>query len=265
MEPSRPILIFDSGVGGLSVLEAVRRALPDETYRYACDNAGFPYGPKPEAELLARVDTVLQALVAAVDPKLLIVACNTASTAVLPRLRERFAFPVIGVVPAIKPAAQLSETGVIGLLATPGTVTRRYTDDLIRDFAAHCDVLRVGSRELVLLAEAKLRGEPVDPELIREILAPFFQDPARSVDTIVLGCTHFPLLKEELQAAAPQVRHWVDSGEAIARRAQDLLREPSTQAGPAKVLFTRMDAGVDALGLALAKRGLEDVGVVPVP
>jgi len=265
METGRPILVFDSGVGGLTVLEAVRRALPRESYRYACDNAAFPYGPKPEAELVARVEAVLTALIARTSPKLVIIACNTASTVALPRLRARFDLPIIGVVPAIKPAAQLSERKVIGLLATPGTVTRRYTDDLIREFAPHCDVIRVGSRELVLLAEAKLRGEAVDLAALREILAPFFQEADRRADTLVLGCTHFPLLLEELKQVAPQVAHWVDSGEAIARRAVDLLPEPAVGPVRSGALFTAEDPGLARLEPALRAHGLLEVEVLPVP
>lgn len=260
-----PILVFDSGVGGLSVLDAVRRALPNETYRYACDNAAFPYGPKPEDELVARVDAVLTALIARIHPKMVIVACNTASTVALPRLREKFTMPIIGVVPAIKPAAAISERKIIGLLATPGTVTRRYTDDLIREFAPHCDVIRVGSRELVVLAEAKLRGEAIDLGALREILAPFFQEADRQADTIVLGCTHFPLLLDELQQAAPQVKHWVDSGEAIARRAAALLPEPAAEAEASRAIFTADGPTLQQLATALAEHGLLQTEVIPVP
>ncbi|MBI3132329.1 MAG: glutamate racemase [Acidobacteria bacterium] len=265
MDAHPPILIFDSGVGGLSVLDAVRKALPHETYRYACDNAAFPYGPKPEDELVARVDAVLTALIARIEPKMVIVACNTASTVALPRLRAKFPMPIIGVVPAIKPAAGLSGNKVIGLLATPGTVTRRYTDDLIREFAPHCDVIRVGSRELVVLAEAKLRGEAIDIDTLREILSPFFQEAGRQADTIVLGCTHFPLLLDELRQAAPQVKHWVDSGEAIARRAASLLPEAETEAGISRAIFTADEPSMKRLAAALAEHGLVQIDIIPIP
>lgn len=265
MATPQPILVFDSGVGGLSVLDAVRAALPHETYRYACDNAAFPYGPKPGAELVARVDAVLSALIAQLHPKMVIVACNTASTVALPLLREKFTMPIIGVVPAIKPAAQISEGKVIGLLATPGTVTRRYTDDLIREFASDCDVIRVGSRELVVLAEAKLRGEAIDPAALREIMAPFFQEQDRQADTIVLGCTHFPLLLAELRQAAPQVKHWIDSGEAIARRATSLLPDPAREAGTSHAIFTADEQSLPLLTAALAAHGLTRTEVIPVP
>src|SRR5690606_22891926 len=149
------------------------------------------------------------------DPKLAVVACNTASTVALPRLRSQFALPIVGVVPAIKPAARLSANRIIRLLATPGTVARPYTQKLIDQFAADCEVIRVGSSELVEQAERKLRGEPVDLDLLRRIMAPIIEGGA---DTVVLGCTHFPLLQQELQLAAGRPLQWVDSGAAIARR-----------------------------------------------
>lgn len=252
---SAPILIFDSGVGGLTIHAAIAARLSHENYVYACDNAAFPYGPKPEEELVQRVHDVLDALIAQYAPKLLVVACNTASTVALPRLRQHYTLPIVGVVPAIKPAAQLSKTKIIGLLATPGTVRRAYTEQLIRDFAADCTVIKVGSSELVHSAEAKLRGAAVDIEQLRTLMRPFF-DPSQSVDTIVLGCTHFPLLKEELAAAAPHAVDWVDSGAAIAERVVSLLgnatRPPADATNTA--VFTRPGTDVDALGDALLLR-----------
>lgn len=260
-----PILVFDSGVGGLTIVEAIAAALPGAPLVYACDNAAFPYGPKPEDELVDRVHAVLDALVKRFAPRLLVVACNTASTVALPRLRSHYSLPVVGVVPAIKPAGRLTRNRVIGLLATPGTVRRPYTDQLIAEFAADCTVVRVGSSELVLAAEQKLRGEPVDAGLLRELLRPILEAGA---DTVVLGCTHFPLLRAELEAAAGRSLSWVDSGEAIARRVRDLLPElaSATDAGGGSRLavFTRDDAQVAALGPALAARGFGPPGFVTV-
>lgn len=215
------VLVFDSGVGGLSILSEIRQHIPGCELVYACDNAAFPYGTKDEAELVERVDAVLKALIAQIDPDIVVVACNTASTVALPHIRNHFHKPVVGVVPAIKPAAQLSQSRVIGLLATPGTVSRPYTQQLIDEFAPDCTIIRVGSTELVQLAEQKLRGQSPDPEKLREILAPIFTNPR--TDTLVLACTHFPLLRDELEAAAPRAIQWVDSGAAIARRVKSLL------------------------------------------
>lgn len=226
MHSQPKILIFDSGVGGLSILGEVRRRLPGCEYIYACDNQAFPYGTKPEDALVQRVDLVLKALLRKVDPDLVVVACNTASTVALPRIRAHFTKPVVGVVPAIKPAAALSASKTIGLLGTPGTVTRPYTQQLIDEFAANCTVIRVGSHQLVEIAEARLRGQTVDQQQLATIVAPLFADP--NLDTIVLACTHFPLLLEELQNVASRQINWVDSGEAIARRVASLL--PTTSA-----------------------------------
>lgn len=264
MSSSAPILIFDSGVGGLTIQAAIAARLPEENYVYACDNAAFPYGPKPEDELVQRVHDVLDALIARYSPKLLVVACNTASTVALPRLRQHYTLPIVGVVPAIKPAAQLSKNKIIGLLATPGTVRRAYTDQLIRDFAADCIVLRIGSSELVQIAENKLRGEIVDIAALRALLSPFFERDAfnrrEPVDTIVLGCTHFPLLKDELQAAAPSAVNWIDSGNAIADRVVSLLGDDMAAIAVASpiAVFTRDGVDVTALQSALRTRGFED-------
>jgi glutamate racemase len=250
-----PILVFDSGVGGLTILEAIAEALPGAPLVYACDNAAFPYGPKPEDELVDRVHDVLDALVRDFAPRLMVVACNTASTVALPRLRSHYTLPIVGVVPAIKPAARLSKNRVIGLLATPGTVRRPYTDQLIAEFAADCTVVRVGSSELVLAAEQKLRGHAIDAAPLRSLLAPILEAGA---DTVVLGCTHFPLLRAELELAAARALNWVDSGEAIARRVRDLLPgayEGASAGGTRAAVFTRDDAEVTALVPALAARG----------
>jgi glutamate racemase len=263
MSPA-PILIFDSGVGGLSIHAAVAARLPRQRYVYACDNAAFPYGPKPEDELIERVHAVLDALIARYSPQLLVVACNTASTVALPRLRQHYSsssygLPIVGVVPAIKPAAALSQNRVIGLLATPGTVRRAYTDQLIRDFAGDCTVVRVGSAELVQIAERKLREGHVDIAALRELMMPFFAH-IPPVDTVVLGCTHFPLLRDELQLAAPRPVHWVDSGAAIAARVENQLVERAVSAAANHVAaFTRRDSEANALRPALHARGFTAV------
>lgn len=228
VHPSRPprVLVFDSGVGGLSILAEIHARLPQCELVYACDNAAFPYGTKNEEELVERVDIVLKALIRQVAPDIVVVACNTASTVALPRIRAHFHNPVVGVVPAIKPAAKITSTRVIGLLATPGTVARPYTQRLIEDFASHCLVHRLGSRRLVEIAESKLRNRPADIGEIRDIISPLFAD--ADMDTVVLACTHFPLLRAELEAAAPRAVQWIDSGEAIARRVENLLSAANT-------------------------------------
>lgn len=267
---SGPILVLDSGVGGLSVHAHIRSRLPQVPTIYLADSAGFPYGTKSEQDVLQRVVSLAQAVHQVYLPSLVVIACNTASTIVLPELRARLQVPIVGVVPAIKTAAAVSQTRQIGLLATPGTVAREYTGRLIEHFASDCEVVRVGSHALVHMAEAYLQGNSPDLNQLREILSPFFES-GRAVDAIVLGCTHFPLLASQLAQAAPYPVQWVDSGEAIARRVAFLLegQEPgkqvlfSPQGGDAKALrhlalFTRpcderMEQGI-------LRRGFDAVG-----
>ncbi|MCL6407849.1 glutamate racemase [Dickeya dadantii] len=221
--PARPtVLVFDSGVGGLSVYDEVRKLLPDLHYIYTFDNEAFPYGEKPEQFIIERVVSIVDAVEKQHPLSLVIIACNTASTISLPALRARFNFPVVGVVPAVKPAAKLTRNGVVGLLATRATVQRPYTHELISRFANDCQILLLGSAELVEWGEAKLQGETVPEDVLRKILKPWLKLP-EPPDTVVLGCTHFPLLSEELQQVLPDGTRLVDSGTAIARRTAWLI------------------------------------------
>jgi glutamate racemase len=260
------ILIFDSGVGGLSIYQEVRQLLPGCRYVYASDNQAFPYGTKEENEVVTRVGQVLLGLMERYSPNLLVVACNTASTVALPKIRNRIDIPVVGVVPAIKPAANLSRTKVFGLLATPATVRRAYTQSLIDEFASDCRVIRVGSSELVELAEDKLRGKPLDLARIRDITSPLFNSElASGLDTVVLGCTHFPLLKEELEMVAPRQVMWVDSGRAIADRVRSLLADSKTEftedshAVSNRAVFTAPGPDAASLDSVLKAMGLMEV------
>lgn len=220
------IVVFDSGVGGLSVYDEIRQLLPEAHYIYVFDNAGFPYGEKTEQFIVQRITAITTAITRQYPVSIAVVACNTASTVSLPALREVFDFPVVGVVPAIKPAARLTRNGVVGVLATRGTVKRSYTQQLVQQFAKECQIEMLGSSELVLLAERKLQGEPVSLQEIKDIIQPWLALP-EPPDTVVLGCTHFPLLKAELQAVLPEGTRLVDSGAAIARRTVWLLENGS--------------------------------------
>ena len=234
-DPRPTVLVFDSGVGGLSVYDEIRHLLPDLHYIYAFDNVAFPYGEKSEAFIVERVVEIVTAVQQRYPLSLAVIACNTASTVSLPALREKFAFPVVGVVPAIKPAARLTANGVVGLLATRGTVKRPYTHELIARFANECQIAMLGSAELVELAEAKLHGEPVPLE---RILRPWLRMP-EPPDTVVLGCTHFPLLQEELLQVLPEGTRLVDSGAAIARRTAWLLEHeaPDAKSADANIAY----------------------------
>jgi glutamate racemase len=218
------ILVFDSGVGGLSVYSAIQSLMPGARYLYAADDAGFPYGAWAEPQLIQRVSTVVGALIEAFKPDLAVIACNTASTIVLPALRQAFAIPFVGTVPAIKPAAQVTKSGRISVLATPGTVSRSYTQDLIRQFASHCQVTLVGARQLAGLAEAALRGEAVDDSAIAAEIAPcFVEDREGRTDVVTLSCTHYPLIIDRIARLCPWPVALVDPAPAIARRALALL------------------------------------------
>lgn len=218
------VLVFDSGVGGLSVAREIQQRLPGLSLVYASDNGFFPYGIKGEEELIARVDLVIHRLLQQYPADILVIACNTASTLTLPHLRSHLTLPIVGVVPAIKPAAALSQSGVIGLLATPATVARPYTHELIREYAQSCRVISLGTSELVEIAEQKLRGEVVDETLIKRVVAQLMmQENSADIDVLILACTHFPLLKDELARHLPPTMKIIDSGEAIARRVEYLL------------------------------------------
>lgn len=238
------ILVFDSGVGGLSIVSHLREQLPSTAIQYLADNALFPYGELNDEVLVPRVVALIASSCEHWNIDIVVIACNTASTLALPALRDKLSIPVVGVVPAIKPAAQCSSNKVIGLLATNGTVSRAYTDELIADFAKDCQIIRVGSSTLVALIEAKMRGEDIPQQTYTEILKPLREHIGwDALDTVVLACTHFPLAKQQLSAAAPDVSHWVDSGDAVARRVKHLLTsiKEHPQADLQYAYFTNID------------------------
>ncbi|HEU0045476.1 MAG TPA: glutamate racemase [Sphingomonas sp.] len=255
-----PLLLFDSGVGGLSVVAPMLALLPRAPIVYAADSAGFPYGTRDEAEISGRVPALLGRLVERFRPRLVVVACNTASTIALAAVRAALDVPVVGTVPAIKPAAELSKTRVIGVLGTQATVRQPYVDDLARRFAADCTVLRHGSARLVDLAEAKLAGAvPAREEIARELAGLLDQPGGERIDVIVNACTHFPLLETEMTAIAPHVR-FVDGGAGIARRiahltaGQDWPRDPP----PHRLIFTRLGEREHGIAATLRARGFAE-------
>ena len=252
------ILIFDSGVGGLTVYREVIKARPDAAYIYLADDAGFPYGSQPETVLIARIIDVVGRALAEHKPDLVVVACNTASTLALAELRARFVVPFVGTVPAIKPACAQSKTKRISVLGTQATVSREYTRALIREFAAGCEVALIGSAHLASYAEAELAGKPITDSTIKdEINACFIDADGRRTDTVVLACTHYPLLLDRFKANAPWPVDWLDPAPAIARRVVDLTRDKAAgDAPPApKIAFTSGRAPSPALAAALARHG----------
>ncbi|MCW5698004.1 MAG: glutamate racemase [Bauldia sp.] len=213
------ILVFDSGVGGLSVAREIRALLPAAEMIYVADDAAFPYGNWEDAALADHVVALIGALTGREKPDAVVVACNTASTLVLPPLRARHTLPFVGTVPAIKPAAERTRSKLISVLATPGTVRRDYTRALIAEFASDCHVEVVGSAALAPLAEAHMRGESVsDAAVFQEIAPAFVEQDGRRTDMVVLGCTHFPFLRPQFERVAPWPVEWIDPAPAIARR-----------------------------------------------
>lgn len=260
MADTRPFLFFDSGVGGLSVLAPARALLPAAPLVYAADSAGFPYGTRSEGEIAARVPALLGRLAERYKPRLIVIACNTASTIALAHVRAALDVPIVGTVPAIKPAAEASRTRVIGVLGTQATVRQPYVADLTARFAADCTVLRHGSAELVELAEAKLRGAPADPARYRVVLDGLFgQSGGGRIDVIVNACTHFPLVAEELAAAAPHAVRFVDGGPGIARRIAHLTQGQDWPDRPVPGVAVFTAAPDPALVPALATYGLDRI------
>jgi glutamate racemase len=252
------ILVFDSGVGGLTVFREIARLRPDARFVYAADDALFPYGKVPEDALITRVVALMEGLIDAHRPDIVVIACNTASVQVLPALRERFKLPFVGTVPAIKPACASSQSKRVSVLGTEATVAREYTHALIRSFGQGCDLTLVGSARLAALAEIALAGDPVDDEAIRTEIAPcFVEDGAERTDTIVLACTHFPLLLEHFERLAPWPVRWLDPAPAIARRVVELIGPANGEpAQAALTIFTSERPPPPALAEVLARYGL---------
>ena len=269
------VLVVDSGVGGFTIVEKIRAQLPSARVNILMDNGFFPYGGKGEEALRSRLTELIGSAIDRLAPDLVVVGCNTASTSALAVLRERLPVPIVGTVPALKPAAAASASGVIGLIATETTLSSPYIEDLITSHAGSCRVLRQATPGLVALAEAKLRHRPVSIWALREQISRLFdQEGGGEIDTVVLGCTHFPLLMPELELAAPWPVSWIDSGAAIARRVADLLGQleaaspagPPADQGPAPTAFvTAWTPGMGVLRQALAARNFSELCYMPSP
>ncbi|MFA0079973.1 glutamate racemase [Vibrio artabrorum] len=254
------ILVFDSGVGGLSVYKEISQLLPNHNYIYVFDNEAYPYGELDQQVLIHRVQSIVASFVSSHAIDIVVIACNTASTIVLPTLRAGNPIPIVGVVPAIKPASLLANKAV-GLIATPATITREYTHDLIKNFSINKRVELLGSTRLVDMAENKLRGEAIDLEELQQILQPMIN----TIDVAVLGCTHFPLIKTEIQQVLGKDVLLVDSGKAIAKRVQGLLDlESSGQKGGVREVFcSALPKKESALNSMLKQLGFSSVQLRP--
>ena len=217
------VLVLDSGIGGLSIYNEIYNKIPYLRYIYAFDNEMFPYGDKSSEFLIKRVSHIIDTIIESYSIDLAVIACNTASTICLPSLRSKFSFPIVGVVPAIKPASIITKNKCIGLLATKATIQRAYTSNLIKEFAPDCNVKLLGLSELAYIAENKLQGIDVDMQQLEMLMQPWLNLPVIP-DTIVLGCTHYPFIKDELKLLFPNTT-FIDSGNAIASRVYSLLNE----------------------------------------
>ena len=260
--PVPTILVFDSGLGGLTVFREIAALRPDARLFYAADDAAFPYGAWQERELQQHVAVLMAKLIEQHRPDLVVIACNTASTIVLAELRRRFALPFVGTVPAIKPACATSSSKLVSVLGTEATVKREYTRALIRDFAQGCAITLVGSAHLAIYAESELRGEPAaDAALAREIAPCFVQLNGARTDIVVLACTHYPLLGARLVRLAPWPVTFIDPAPAIARRVVELLGvgEPSEAAPKPEIHFTSGRTPSPAQAAALANFGFQVV------
>lgn len=261
------VLVFDSGLGGLTVFSELRTALAGARFVYAADDAAFPYGGLPEERLTERVVAVIDRLIDLHHPDIVVIACNTASTLVLPALRQRFAIPFVGTVPAIKPAAALTLSGRVAVLGTPGTVQRDYTRALIDTYAAEVVVTLVGATGLAKLAEARLKGESIADEAVLAEIAPCFVDrDGRRTDVVTLACTHYPLLLDVFHRVAPWPVTWLDPAPAIARRTADLIGpcRPG-EPGEALAVFTSGSGVTEDLRTALGGLGLSRLVVEAMP
>jgi glutamate racemase len=234
------ILVFDSGLGGLTVYREIAAVRPDADFVYLADDAAFPYSALAEPALIARLVALFDETIALNKPDLVVIACNTASTIALPELRKKFAVPFVGTVPAIKPACAASQTRRVAVLGTEATVKREYTRALIRDHAGNCEVDLVGAKQLATYAEAELRGEPASDAALLAEIRPCFRDDGNRTDTVVLACTHYPLLIARLEQIAPWPVNFIDPAPAIARRVGHLLEGVAAVAatGTTRAIFT---------------------------
>jgi glutamate racemase len=258
------IVVFDSGIGGLTVHAELVKRLPEANYVFIADDAAFPYGNHSSELLIDRVKTVIGEAISRFNPSLVIIACNTASTVCMPSLREAFPVAFVGTVPAVKPAAARSKSQMISILGTPGTVNREYTHDLIIEHAADCRITLVGSPRLAALAELFLSGAAIsDCDVLTEIAPCFKEKDGRRTDAIALACTHYPLLQEIYDRVAPWPVTWVDPSSAIAARAENLLHEIpeitklSSKAPAGVIFFTSGKSPSEFLEISLMSRGLE--------
>ena len=255
---NQPIGVFDSGVGGLSVLRSMRRSMPEEDMIYFGDQGHVPYGARPMEQIQAFSEAITRYLLSQ-GAKLIVVACNTASAAALKYLRERFpATPFVGMEPAVKPAAEHTHSGVVGVLATPATFQGALYASVVERFASGVEVLQDTCPGLVAQIEAGALEGPRTRSILEAALIPMLE---KGIDTVVLGCTHYPFVIPLIEdIVGPNVRV-IDPAPAVARQAQRLLEAAGTKradGGKGSVRFiTTGEAGAmrSLLPLLFGERG----------
>lgn len=259
------LLTFDSGIGGLGIVRAMRAIDPDIAIDYLADNAIFPYGELDDAVLIKRVSSLLEKAITTFQPDAIVIACNTASTIALSSLRETFPrTSFIGCVPPIKWAADMSKTRYIGLLATRATVKRHYLTDLYTRYAPDCRLIAHGTRTLADIAEAAFRGKPIDQNIIKQELHELFSQPGgNKIDTVCLGCTHYTFLLEALKQHTSPSINWLDPANAVARQALKIASslpsltktEKNRTKNPDSIFFTAPPFEANLLKTSLEKSG----------
>lgn len=264
-------LVFDSGIGGMGVVQALRDLLPTLPIDYLADTALFPYGEQPDDLLTSRIVSLLVAACERLQPDILVIACNTASTIALPALRERLSIPIVGCVPPIRWAGRVSKSRVIGLLSTSATARRPYIIQLHRDFAPDCRLITHGARRLADLAERAFLGEIIaDADIQYELDCLFRQPHGDEIDTVGLGCTHYTFLMDAFERLSPPDVTWLDPAPAVARQVRTVLQNAPELSGTfqcGRFLMTRAPHEAARLGRAAERLGFSqwEIFAAPIP
>ncbi|UMM63305.1 glutamate racemase [Aristophania vespae] len=267
------ILVFDSGIGGMGAVQALRHLAPILRIDYLADTALFPYGEQEDEFLTKRIVSLLSSAEKELKPDLLIVACNTASTLALTPLRQTLNLPIVGCVPPIRWAGRVSVSRTIGLLATSATIRRPYISQLWHDYADDCQLLVHGARNLADLAEQAFRGETPDSALVKHELDQLFnQKGGEKIDTIGLGCTHYSFLLPSFQRVAPAHIAWLDPAPAVAQQALRRLKEnwsfplyANKEATAPRFFMTSLPADKDRLTEQVRWLGYNSCELFPTP
>ncbi|MCI1242475.1 MAG: aspartate/glutamate racemase family protein [Acetobacter fabarum] len=263
------VLAFDSGIGGLGIVRAIRAHAPSVKVDYLADTAVFPYGEQDDAVLTQRIISLLSHAVERLRPQAVVIACNTASTLALDALRTTCpSLPFIGCVPPIRWAARQTETGVIGLLATRATIRRPYLSRLHTLYAPECTLIAHAAPHLASYAEQVFRGRSVPDDLVYKDIEGLLSHPdSARLDAVGLGCTHYTFMLDQLRRIAPPGMVWLDPADAVARQTCTVLQAlppmPGLGTQPEQAWFTAMPTDADALRVHLPAFGFNQITLWP--